>query len=129
MVQQPLAGMLLGVSLAAFLAPGSSIAQTITGRLVDAACYELDKANVGADHNMPQGVERDCAVACVKSGLPVALLTSDGKVYIVTGALVADNNAKLVPYLGHRVTLTGHLSSGIGPILMMEATDLTIVGE
>jgi hypothetical protein len=30
-------------------------------------------------------------------GRPVALLTSDGKVYSVTGDLAADKNAKLVP--------------------------------
>jgi hypothetical protein len=48
---------------------------------------------------------------------------------IVTGAFVADNNAKLVPYLGHRVTLTGQVSGGMGTILMMEATGLRIVGK
>jgi len=51
---------------------------------------------------MPKGDTKDCAIACAKMGRPVALLTSDGKVYSVTGDLAADKNAKLVPHMSHK---------------------------
>ena len=50
-----------------------------------------------------------CATTCAKMGQPVALLTADGKVYTVTGDLAANNNAKLIPYIIHKVELTGDL--------------------
>ena len=38
----------------------------------------------------------DCAAMCAKKGAPLALLTSDGKVYTIAGGLAADKNAKLI---------------------------------
>ena len=40
-------------------------------------------------------------------GSPVAFLTTDGKVYTVTGTYAAHNNQKLVPHMAHTVELTG----------------------
>ena len=37
-----------------------------------------------------------CAVMCAKKGMPLALLTTDGKAYTIKGGLAADNNAKFV---------------------------------
>ena len=48
----------------------------------------------------------DCAVGCAKKGAPMALLTADGKVYQITGALAADMNAKIVPHVAHTVEVT-----------------------
>jgi len=124
-MRQLLAGFLASVAAAAFGAPEAVATQSITGRLVDAACYELDKSNIGTDHRMPQGDTKNCAVACVKTGLPVGLLTSDGRVYIVTGALAGDNNAKLLRYMSQTVTLTGNVTGGAGTF-MLNATDLRI---
>ena len=77
-------------------APVFAAPQTISGRLVDETCYKMNKVNTGVAHKMPADTP-GCAVTCAKMGLPIALLTDDGKVYNVTGDLAANNNAKLVP--------------------------------
>src|ERR1022692_3148751 len=69
------------------------------------------------------GNEMDEAVMLYKMGRPVALLTSDGKVYVVTGDLVANNNAKLVPHMSHKVELTGDVTEKDGS-LTIAATNL-----
>jgi hypothetical protein len=120
-----LVGALVGVLAAA---PVPAAARTITGQLVDAACYHLDHSNIGANHKISQGIEKDCAVACVKTGLPVALLTSDARVYIVKGAIAADNNAKLLPFMSQTVTLAGDVSERAGTI-MASASDMRIVSK
>ena len=52
-----------------------------------------------------------CALATVKwEGNPAGLLTTDGKVYQIAGGLIANNNEKLWPLLGHTVTITGDVS-------------------
>ncbi len=109
-----------GMSVAAFVVamgiPAFAKAETIKGELVDQTCYTKDHKNVGDSH-------KDCAVTCAKKGQPVALLTADGKVYTVTGALAADNNAKLVPHMSHAVELTGDVSEKDGK-MTIAATDL-----
>jgi hypothetical protein len=37
----------------------------------------------------------------------LALLTTDGKIYTIAGALAAENNAKLVAHVSHTVAITG----------------------
>jgi hypothetical protein len=127
-VRQLLAGLIAGAAVMALWAPASAAKRTITGQLVDAACYKFDRANTGTDHKLAQGDEKNCAVKCVRTGLPVGLLTSDGTVYVVTGALAADDSAKLVPFLKHTVTLTGEATELAGA-MMIDATDLKIVGK
>ncbi len=129
-MRQLLAVLILGASLAAFALPASAATQTITGRLIDQSCYKDNHSNVFADHEMPDGepVARGCAVSCAKAGQPVALLTSDGKVFIVVGAFAADNNAKLVPYMTQTVTLTGDVSEKAGAATIA-ATDLKPVSK
>ena len=90
-------GMVLFLSTLAFAAP-----QTITGRLIDETCYKANKANAGLDHKMPEDTP-GCAVTCAKMGLPVALLTDDGKVY-----KIADQD-KVVSHAGQKVTINGTL--------------------
>jgi hypothetical protein len=48
---------------------------TLTGELVDLRCY-LEDGEKGADH-------AQCATLCAKDGIPVGLLTADGKVYVL----------------------------------------------
>jgi hypothetical protein len=118
-----LASVLWTVSI--FAAP-----QTITGQLIDASCYKDNKSNVYDDHEQPNGepVAKGCAVLCAKVGQPVALLTSDGKVYTVIGALAADKNAKLVPYMTKTVALTGEVAES-GGAATIAATDLKPVSQ
>jgi hypothetical protein len=61
-------------------------------------------------------------------GLPLALLTADGKVYTVTGDLAANNNAKLVPHLSHKVELTGDVTEK-GSTMTIAATNLKMISK
>ena len=103
-------------------------AQTISGQLIDQTCYKMNKSNTGVDHKMPSGDEANCAATCAKMGQPVALLTSDGKVYTVTGDLAANNNAKLVPHLSHKVELTGDVTEK-GGTMTIAATNLKMISK
>ena len=61
--------------LIAMAAP--AIADTITGEVVDLACYLHDpKTGAGPSH-------RKCAETCAKKGLPIGLLTDDKQVYLL----------------------------------------------
>src|SRR5947208_3271096 len=99
-----------GIALAFVLVtagPALAKTETIKGQIVDQSCYTKDKVNnVGRDHKMPADT-KDCAVACAQKGRPMALLTSDGKVYEIAGGLAENNNAKLVPHIAHTVEITG----------------------
>jgi len=121
--------LLVGTSGILFLLTMSGVASaaTVTGRLVDETCYKQNKANTGVDHKMPEDTP-GCAVSCAKMGLPVALLTADGKLYTVTGDLAANNNAKLVPHLSHQVELTGDVSNKDGS-MTIAATSLKMISK
>jgi len=88
-------------------APAWAKTETIKGELVDQACYVKDRKNVGASH-------KECAEMCARKGQPVAVLTADGTVYQVTGALAAENNARLAPHLSHMVEITGAVTERDG---------------
>jgi hypothetical protein len=102
--------LLAGLAAAAFVvvlvAPAYAVTETITGKLIDQSCYTKNKENTGADHKMPQDMA-GCAAMCAKKGMPLALLTTDGKIYTVAGGLAADMNAKLVPHITHTIAITG----------------------
>ena len=53
-----------------------SASTTITGEVVDLGCY-LAHEGRGAKH-------MDCAIKCINAGMPIGLLTSDGKLYLLT---------------------------------------------
>ena len=117
------AGFVLALGVVAFGAT-----QTISGQLIDQSCYKMDKSNTGVDHKMPKGDVKDCAIMCAKMGKPVALLTADGKVYTVSGDLAADNNAKLVLHLSHKVELTGDVTES-GGNMTIAATNLKMISK
>jgi hypothetical protein len=108
---------LAGFAAAAFVmalgAPAFAATETVTGRVIDQTCYTKDKTNTGADHKMPQDMA-GCAAMCAKKGMPMALLTTDGKVYTIAGGLAAEMNAKLVPHVNHIVTVTGDVTTKNG---------------
>jgi hypothetical protein len=101
-----IAGVFLGLLL-----PAVSAAETLTGQLVDLACYSQNKQNSGNAH---RGKGAICGQACAREGFPVGLVTSDGKVYQITGELTADHQAKLVPYISQSVTITGDVGQQNG---------------
>jgi predicted transcriptional regulator len=107
-------GLLAAAVLVAFGVPARAATETVTGKLIDKSCYDHDKTATGNDHKMGGKDVTACAAACAKKGQPVALLTSDGKVYTVKGGLAAENNAKLVAHMGHTVAITGDVTTANG---------------
>ena len=114
--------MMVGLGAPIFAAPS-----TVTGILVDEACYTKDHSNIGEAH---KGMSATCATDCAKKGQQVALVTSKGDVYEVMpmGSLAGDMNAKLVPHMTHTVTLTGEVMD-MGGKKMIHATALTMVSK
>jgi len=92
----PLAVLLLagGVLLAA------DAKAKVTGEVIDSACY-IKMGAKGADH-------AKCAAGCAKSGVPLALLTDDGKVVMVLGEKDGQNaNDMLIDHVAKKVTVEG----------------------
>ncbi len=103
----------------------SAASMTIKGKVVDEGCSMEDKTHHGgAGHQMPP----DCAIECAKKGEPLALLTTDGKVYRITGGLAANKNAKLIPHMAHTVEITGEVSEKNGK-MEIAADTLTMVAK
>ena len=95
-------------------APALAATETITGKVIDQSCYTANKTNTGVDHQMRSGEVKDCALDCAKKGRPLALLTTDGKVYTIGGGLAASNNEKLVAHVSHTVAITGDVTTKDG---------------
>ncbi len=73
---------------------------TLTGTVVDVNCYTANGAT-GAAH-------KACAEACAKAGVPLAILSSDGTLYMAVSAKPADpQNSKLLPFAEGKVKVTG----------------------
>ena len=105
-------------------APACAKGQTLTGRIVDEVCYLQDpKANSGDNH---PGMASDCATTCAQKGSQVALVTDDGTLYELTGGLIANNNAKLIPHIAHTVEIRGDVTTKYGQ-LMLVADDLKML--
>jgi hypothetical protein len=124
--------MFAGIAVAAFVialgAPAFATEATVKGQIVDMSCYNADKSNTGVDHKMPKGDTKDCAIACAKAGRPLALLTSDGKVYEIAGGLAADKNAKLIAHISHTVEVTGDVMDHDGK-MMISADSLKMISR
>ncbi|HRO47596.1 hypothetical protein [Agriterribacter sp.] len=89
--------------LFAFKANAQDETKTVSGEVLDMACY-MAKGAHGEKH-------KGCAAACIKDGAPMGLLTSDGKIYL----LVENHNkkevyAKIKDRAGEKITVTGTAS-------------------
>jgi len=115
----------IGIVAAAAIGMRAFMRTSLTGQLIDIACYSQDKENTG-DHHKGRGLA--CARACALEGFPVGLLTSDGKVYQVTGDLTANRNEKLVDHMTHTVTITGDVTEKDGQNLIA-SSDLKMVHD
>jgi hypothetical protein len=75
---------------------GESNSVTVTGKVVDAACYMLHApAATAASH-------KDCSTACLARGVPLAIADDDGALYFP-----ADGNQQLKSLLNTRVRASG----------------------
>jgi hypothetical protein len=98
--QRFFAGAAMTVSLIAMAEePGSNI--KVTGWVIDSACAYTKGLS------KPIGVA--CAKACAKNGSPLVILQDDGTIYLPIDSATpsASQNAKLLPYAGEHVTVTG----------------------
>lgn len=75
---------------------------TVEGTLIDTKCYAMNHANVGNDHQSPDGVMKGCATKCAKDGIPVAVLQENGKVLILAVPAKA-----FAPYMAQHVRVVG----------------------
>ncbi len=112
--------LMLGSCIGALTAPAFAKTETVTGDVVSLSCYFNNKKNIGQAGLL-------CALATVKyEGNPVGLVAGDGKVYQFAGGLVANDNAKSVPLLGHTVMVTGDVYEQSG-MSMLSADDAKLV--
>lgn len=113
----------LAVAFAA--TPLFAAVMTVEGELVDHACFTGKGATAGAG-----AAHASCAQACAKKGQAVALVAADGAVYMLSGELTAENNAKLVPHMSHKVALTGDVTEKDGvKTIAVAATGLKMVSR
>jgi hypothetical protein len=126
MMHKATALVLATLVVGSWASPAWSAPETVTGRLVDLSCYSLNKEETGNAHR--RGAARICAQACAREGFDVGLLTSAGKVYVVRGGLTADHNAKLVPHMGHDVTIAGDATEKNG-VTELSASDLKMAAQ
>jgi hypothetical protein len=90
--------------------------KTVTGQLIDVGSYAE-----GRPVTEYTGVH---ARALSLEGFDIGVLTSDGKVYHITGDYHAQNNAKLYPHiLAKSVTVTGDVTEKDGQ-MWLNATDV-----
>ena len=111
-----------GLCGAVCVSPVRAASDTLTGEVISVSCFLQNKANVGKTGFV-------CAVGDVKwEGNPPGLLTADGKMYQLAGGLVANNNAKVAPHIGHTVTITGDVTQKDG-LFILTASDLKMVSK
>ena len=80
-----------------------SRAATITGEVIDLSC-RLGQGLSGDSHRM-------CAEVCADRGIPLAILGSDGNVYMpISTSMPGDaQNSRLKPFAEQRVRVTGRV--------------------
>jgi hypothetical protein len=78
---------------------------TVTGKVVDAACFMLHVAAATAASH------KDCGAACLARGVPLAIATDDGALYFP-----ADGNQRLKSLLNARVRASGTVVEKHDPI-------------
>jgi hypothetical protein len=104
---------MLVVTAIVFLSAGAGASQepvisrgapmTLTGEVVDISCYKQKgvAAGTGAAH-------LDCAKLCVlQKGAALGILSDGDGLFRLWGGMAKDKYAKLMPYLGQTVELTG----------------------
>ena len=90
---------------------------TLTGEVLDMYCY-MDHHATGPDH-------AKCATTCIKKGLPVGFLTTDGVLYLVIGKDHEPSNAAVADFAGKKSTITGVVreQNGLKAIELIEIAD------
>ncbi|MBX7149556.1 hypothetical protein K1X76_10800 [bacterium] len=80
------------------------VEKTITGQMIDMACY-FKHDSKGPDH-------KQCARECAQKGLPMAILSDDGKIYQIMGSghdELKTVNTAFLDYVEEKVTVIGQV--------------------
>ena len=73
---------------------------SLTGTVIDVNCYSTHQLT-GAQH-------KSCATACANKGVSLAILTSDGTIYMPVSSKPADpQNSRLASFVEGKVKITG----------------------
>ena len=92
-------------------AAGGGDQVTMTGQVIDVNCYTTHQLS-GAQH-------KNCATACANKGVSLAILSSDGTIYMPVSSKPADpQNSRLLPFVEGKVKVTGthRMASGLHTI-------------
>lgn len=75
---------------------------TMKGWVIDSAC-------TFTKHFLEKPISSECAIACAKKGSPLVIQADDGNIYLpISDKTPADGqNARLLPFAGKRVVVTG----------------------
>lgn len=93
-------GLLLAALIGVATAATAGKPGTITGEVIDSACYIKQGAR-GPDH-------AKCAEGCARMGVPLALLTDDGQVVWLSSSKDMESvNDLLTGHVAKKVTLEG----------------------
>lgn len=112
-----LAGLLAG-GAAALLGQAKGKSVTISGEIVDTACY-IGHDSKGAAH-------AKCAAMCAKAGIPLALLDSqNGLLYLPVSLDHKNPNERLLPFVEKKVQVTGTVieKAGMRGIVIRQITE------
>ena len=90
--------------------------RTVTGTVVDVSC-KFGQGLSGNDHRM-------CAQVCADKGIPLAILGTDGRLYIPTSAAMPGDgqNGRLKEFAEQEVTVTGMVFDASGANAIQIAT-------
>ena len=74
---------------------------TVKGYVLDSAC--------AFTKNLEKPISKECAISCAKAGSPLVILAEDGTIYwpIADTTPSKEQNARLLPFAGDKVTVTG----------------------
>jgi hypothetical protein len=89
---------------------------TITGTVIDVSC-KFGQGLSGADHRM-------CSQVCADKGIPLAILGTDGKLYIPTSAAMPGEaqNERLKEFAEQQVTVRGKAFEAGGALAIQLAS-------
>jgi hypothetical protein len=89
------------LTLVAAVAVIADDVQSVTGEVVDTHCY-LSRGAHGEEH-------KGCANACLSRDVPAALLTEDGKLYLLLSEKPVSIKEKVAGKAGTKVTAKGKI--------------------
>lgn len=119
-------GIAAPAAVALLLAAGSTAAAgeelTLKGEVVEVSCYSKQGVakGTGADH-VP------CATDCAKQGKALGVLTDGDGLFKFVGEYTDNNNAKLIPFIGKQVEVTGTRDRYTDYTIAIRPTKITLV--